>query len=96
MSVTLRGYVEISQQIKEIIVERLGLKIKPEEIKDEEALFGEGLALDSVEALEIVVGLEESFGIRIPDEDTTEEFYSVKTLSNFVMKLIEEQEMEIK
>ncbi len=86
---------QIKETIKEIIVERLELDIEPEEIENEASLFVEGLGLDSVEALEITVGLEETFGIVIDaDEPLVDEFYSVDTLADFVADLLEEQKGE--
>ena len=59
-------YKDVAEKIKKIIVERLNLKnVTPKDIEDDMPLFGEGLGLDSVEALEIVVGLEEVFGVSI-------------------------------
>ena len=54
--------------IKEIMVERLFLKIKPEEIGDDTAIMEE-LGVDSVSVFEIVVGLEEVYGISFEDEE---------------------------
>lgn len=83
---------ELRQKIKEVIVERLELEMEPEEISDEEALFVEGLGLDSVEALEITVGLEEEFDIVIDsDEPLVDEFYSVETLADFIADELAEQ-----
>ena len=76
---------EIASDIKALIVERLQLKIQPDSIQDEDPLFGEGLGLDSVEVLELVVGVEEKFGIVVQDtEEVKESFYSVSTLADYV------------
>ena len=75
----------IEARIKRMIVQTLALKIDPEEIEDDEMLFGGGLGLDSVATLEIVVGLEEEFGIEVQDEDLRVELFdSVKALANYV------------
>lgn len=58
---------EIYPKVKEMLVRDLRLKIKPEAIKDDEMIFGEGLGLDSIDALELVVALEKNFGVKIPD-----------------------------
>ena len=60
--------VSLSDQVKTAIVRCLRMPIKPEEIKDDLPLFGEGLGLDSIDALEIVLELQRSFGIEISDE----------------------------
>ncbi|MFA9557775.1 acyl carrier protein [Evansella sp. AB-rgal1] len=89
---------EIKQIIKQnILIDRLELEdITAEEIDDNEPLFLEGLGLDSVEALDIVSGLEEEFEIKVqgmPEEEIRENFYSVETLSNFVMSRIKEKQL---
>jgi acyl carrier protein len=73
-------------RIKRLIVESLNLEgIRPEMIEDEAPLFGEGLGLDSVDALELVVALEKEFGIRIKSQEIGREvFSSVSTLSQFI------------
>ena len=59
---------ELKQQIKRIIVENLMLQITAEEIRDDQPLFGpDGLGLDSVDALQLVVALDKNFGLKIPD-----------------------------
>lgn len=58
----------LSSQVKDAIVRCLHLPIAPHEIGDEAPLFGEGLGLDSVDALELVLELERSFGVKITDE----------------------------
>src|SRR3954470_14950707 len=73
-------------RIKRLIVESLNLEgIKPETIEDDAPLFGEGLGLDSVDALELVVALEKEFGIKIKSQEIGREvFSSVSTLSEFI------------
>lgn len=62
---------ELKLQIKRMLVENLMLQIGPEEIGDDQALFGpDSLGLDSVDALQLVVGLEKSFGLKISDTET--------------------------
>lgn len=84
---------EIKERLKKMMVKRLELKVSPEEIKDDNPLFGEGLGLDSVESLELVVGIEEEFGIAIEEiEGIIEKFYSVNTLTTFIKELMAEKE----
>ncbi|MFT7541965.1 MAG: acyl carrier protein [Gammaproteobacteria bacterium] len=55
---------------------------------DDETLFGEGLGLDSVDALELVLGIEQEFGVRIGnDEMDRSAFSTVSTLGDFVLKV---------
>jgi len=85
---------EIKPRLKEMIVERLTLDISPDEIKDDAPLFSDendGLNLDSVEALEIVVGIEQNFEVTVEEGDYKQEFYSINTLSQFVNGLIDQQ-----
>ena len=53
--------IELKQQLKGVIIEELMLQESPEEISNDTPLFGEGLGLDSVDALQLVVGLEKHF-----------------------------------
>lgn len=76
---------DLKERIKKLIVERLKLEIEPSEIGDSDPLFGEGLGLDSIDALELVLGLEQEFGVKIEDDEVGEEaLASVETLADFV------------
>lgn len=58
----------LKQQLKEQIIEFLNLiDVKPEDIKDDQPIFGEGLGLDSIDAIELIVLLERKYGIKIND-----------------------------
>ena len=60
----------LSGRVKELIVTRLKLDaVKPDEIGDDAPLFGDGLGLDSIDALELVLAVEQNFGVRIEDEE---------------------------
>ncbi len=61
---------DLKDTIKSIMVESLMLKTPKEEIADDLPLFGpEGLGLDSIDALELVVSLEKNFGVTVPNSD---------------------------
>jgi acyl carrier protein len=78
---------ELYQEIKELIVEVLALEdITPAEIETEAPLFMEGLGLDSIDALELAMGLEEKYGVLITDDPERNEkiFASVAALADFV------------
>ena len=78
---------ELKVQIKQAIVRSLKLPIKAEEIEDAAPLFGEGLGLDSIDALELVLELERSFGVVIGDEQTGGKVLrSVDSIAEFVMQ----------
>ena len=63
----------LAPRVKELIVRRLKLDIDPTTIQSDAPLFGEGLGLDSIDALEIVVMLESEFGIRVKNEGSARE-----------------------
>ena len=76
---------ELETRVRDLIVRRLKLEIPPEEIQIEAPLFGEGLGLDSIDALELVVGLEQEFSIEIPDADVGKKvFASVRSIAEYV------------
>jgi len=57
----------LKQQLKKQIIEFLNLPVCPDDIKDEEPLFGEGLGLDSIDSIELIVLLGREYGINIQD-----------------------------
>ena len=71
--------------IKQAIVRSLRLPIAPTEIEDDTPLFGEGLGLDSIDVLELVLELERSFGVTIADEQTgAKVLRTVNTIAAYV------------
>lgn len=75
---------DIESRLKQMIVERLFLKVAPQDIQDDKSLI-DAYGVDSVSLLELVVGLEETFGIRVEDDDfSVEHFQSVAALAAFV------------
>jgi acyl carrier protein len=76
---------DLKDRIKRLIVERLKLETEASEIGDDDPLFGEGLGLDSIDALELVLGLEQAFGVKIEDEEVGgEALASVSALADFI------------
>jgi acyl carrier protein len=72
-------------ELKKEIVEQLNLQVKPEDINETEPLFIEGLGLDSIDALELIVLLQKKYGIKINSaEEGKDIFYSLKTMADFI------------
>jgi acyl carrier protein len=76
-------------KLKKEIIDQLQLEgLAPEEVDPEAPLFGdEGLGLDSIDVLELVVLLDENYGIKIraPKEEGPNIFYSVRTIAEYIM-----------
>ena len=74
---------EIADKIKGMLVERL--RIPEEDLEYDSELFGEDIGLDSIDSIEIIVGIENLFGVDISGAGTTrEDFRSIETLTAFV------------
>ena len=73
-------------ELKNLIINILKLEdVTPGDIEDDAPLFGEGLGLDSIDALELVVALEKTYGVFIPDSEVGKKvFRSVNALAEFV------------
>ena len=86
--------LNIVSRVKQTIVRALELQVDPEDIADDEVLFGEGLGLDSTATLEIVFALEEEFSIEVDDDDLQVElFSSVSSLVEYVETRLREKVM---
>ncbi|MEZ4801486.1 MAG: phosphopantetheine-binding protein [Gelidibacter sp.] len=78
--------VELKQELKEKIIAILNLEdISVSDIDDDDALFGDGLGLDSIDALELIVMLDKDFGIQLTDpKEGKEVFKSISVLANYI------------
>lgn len=76
----------LKSELKEQIIEQLSLEeVEVADIKDDEPLFGEGLGLDSIDALELIVLLDKYHGIKIDDPEKARDiFHSVNTMSAYI------------
>lgn len=78
---------QLKQRLKVMLIEGLKLEDKrPEDIEDAAPIFVEGLGLDSIDALELVVLVEENFRVTIPDEEVGQRaFASIDALADFIL-----------
>ena len=78
----------LRSELKRLIVAELNLKGRdPETIEDDAPLFGTGLGLDSLDALQLAMVIEEKLGVRIPEgEEARAVFRSVRTIAEYVAK----------
>jgi acyl carrier protein len=79
---------ELKQRIKRALIEELDLRGKTEaQIDDAAPLFGAGLGLDSLDALQLAMAIEERFGVAIPEGEAGREvFASVEAIAEFVLR----------
>ncbi|HPX60624.1 MAG TPA: phosphopantetheine-binding protein [Deltaproteobacteria bacterium] len=77
---------DLISKVKQMIIESLRIEgMSPDEIETDAPLFGEGLGLDSIDALQLVVAMEKTFGVVVPDAATgTKVFASVRSMADFV------------
>ena len=78
---------KLHHDIKALIIDVLNLEdITPEDIDTQAPLFGDGLGLDSIDALELGLAIKNQYGIVLSSEseETKKAFYSVKTLADFI------------
>jgi acyl carrier protein len=75
-------------ELKEQIIEVLNLEgMAPEDIDENAPLFGEGLGLDSIDALELIVLMEKNYGIKLEDPNQGKViFSSIKTMAQYIME----------
>ena len=75
-------------KLKQEIIEALNLEdVKPEDIDENASLFGEGLGLDSIDALELIVLMEKNYGIKLSDPNQGKEiFKSVAVMADYISK----------
>ena len=85
---SMEDAIALKQQIKAMMVENLMLKVTAEEISDDQPLFGAGsLGLDSVDALQLVVALDKTFGLKIADPAAAKQILqSVNTIADAVQQ----------
>lgn len=74
------------KQLKEQIIKQLNLEdVTPDDINEDDSLFGDGLGLDSIDALELIVLLEKEYGIKIENpKDGQKIFFSVRSMAEYI------------
>ena len=79
---------DLHTELKKSIIEQLNLEdMEVSEIENDEHLFGDGLGLDSIDALELIVLLEKDYGIKLTDPNQGKEiFNSINTMAAFIEK----------
>lgn len=79
---------DLNTELKQYIIEALNLEdMTPDDIDDDAPLFGEGLGLDSIDALELIVLMEKHYGIRLASAAEGKEiFQSIQTMADYVAK----------
>ena len=79
---------ELILKLKQEIIEALNLEdVKPEDIDENASLFGDGLGLDSIDALELIVLMEKNYGIKLSDPNQGKEiFKSVAVMADYISK----------
>ena len=79
---------DLRAQIKQMLVKNLMLQITPEQIGDDLPLFGpDGLGLDSIDALELVVSMEKTFGVGVPSSDVAGKVLrTVNTIHDYILE----------
>lgn len=80
---------EVVNEIKEILIDSLMLEIDKDLIMNDQPLFGRGLELDSIDALELSIGISTTFGVELNDDDMAI-LSSVNKLADFVIENSEE------
>ena len=77
---------ELIPQVKQMIIDALRIEgMAPDDIETDAPLFGEGLGLDSIDALQLVVAMESTFGVVVPDAATgTKVFASVRAMAEYI------------
>lgn len=74
---------EILKNIKEELIDRLQLEYSVDDIDDDTFLFGGGLSLDSIDAMDIIIGLQSRFGVILPEGEIAS-MRTINTLADFI------------
>ncbi len=92
----LNAYIErrldILSRVRRILIDNLGVRRAPNHIDPDTPLFGSGLGLDSVDAVELLICMEVEFGVRLPDDQVGK--VDLRTVGTLVDLVLNQQEGE--
>ena len=71
-------------RVKTVLINSLELELEPDDVAEDAALFGTGLGLDSIDALVLIVGIEDEFDVSVPT-DAVHIYRSVNTIADFLI-----------
>ena len=81
---------EVLEQIRRLLIDRLRIDRKPDEIDPDAALFGSGLALDSIDAVDLLIHIKADLGVDVPDDRLGRA--TLRTVNSLVDLVIEQRE----
>ena len=87
LAAQIRERQEVLDAVRAMMIRQLNLRRAPDELDPDTGIFGTGLGLDSVDAVELVVSLESEFGIRLPDN--TASVPAMRTLNTIVQLILD-------
>jgi acyl carrier protein len=80
-------YENVLSRLRKLLIEQLHIRREPDEIDPDAVLFGTGLGLDSVDAVELTVALESEFGVKFPDDESSRRvFRTVNSVVDHLLK----------
>lgn len=97
MDEELKRKIEARKQIlgtlKEDLITRLNLPYEPEDLHEDVSLLGSGLGLDSLDALEVILGIEHSFNVKV-EEDNISILRSINSIADYILQARNEGEVQ--
>jgi acyl carrier protein len=85
MQAVIERRKDLIERLKKVLIESLELEMEPEDLTEDAALFGTGLGLDSIDALVLIVGIEDEFDVSVPPDDI-QIYRSLNTLADFLIE----------
>ena len=85
MKAVIERRKNLIERLKGVLISSLELDLEPEDLTEDAALFGTGLGLDSIDALVLIVGIEDEFDVSVPPNDI-QIYRSLNTLADFLIE----------